>query len=662
MQGFPSGPRLLASEWQTVFKGESAETYSAPALPVGDSFNGIVYLHGSVEKAASRLILTDSDFGRAYLTEGWARRFLQALFARYVVLFIGYSHSDTVMNYLTRGLPPASGQTRRYALTKVGQADRWNYLGITPLEYTLAEAGEDKHCRLREAVSKWAIIANTGTLETEEKIKRIVEGPVPLDIEELDYVDAALAQISTVRFFTRHANRLDWLHWIEDKGPFLRLFRSDTTFTDSDWELARWFAQSFVCKHPDSALAVVRRKGQLISPILWTAIAASFHTNEPPSEVVKKWIPLLIKYPTPRSGGDFLEYTLHRSKYPNDLNSALLLFDYLTRPDIVLEERWWPDQEGKDESVAVELTTEGDDPWVSGVWEQFFKPNLSTVANTLIWIVTSNLQRANLLLEAYEKVHPNWDALSTQRGMLESVAQGTPPKGVGILIGVARELLEWTLLNQTRTADFLIDAWFSSNCRILMRLAIFGAAKAKHWDCDTKIKWILQHDLLYAPGFKREVFMMLENAYGAASEYLQRQMLDRASGGPNLAGLAPESIAYEEYNLILWLATHAPESSLTKAKLSEILEKHPTFGPREHPDMDRWFASSTFSTLNSPVSYEELLAKSPEDQLDRIISFEPKDLFRESREGLLQQFSMAVAHDFDWQGNSFGSRMYGSPS
>jgi hypothetical protein len=48
---------------------------------------------GRVAKQADRMVLTDSDFGSAYLTEGWATRFLQRLFTHNVVMFIGYSHS-----------------------------------------------------------------------------------------------------------------------------------------------------------------------------------------------------------------------------------------------------------------------------------------------------------------------------------------------------------------------------------------------------------------------------------------------------------------------------------------------------------------------------------------------------------------------------------------
>jgi hypothetical protein len=67
---------------QTVF-GSGPEVYRAPALPLGDDFKGIVHLHGSVLDDAKKLVLTDADFGRAYLTQGWARRFVQQLFSKF---------------------------------------------------------------------------------------------------------------------------------------------------------------------------------------------------------------------------------------------------------------------------------------------------------------------------------------------------------------------------------------------------------------------------------------------------------------------------------------------------------------------------------------------------------------------------------------------------
>jgi hypothetical protein len=74
--------------------------------------------------------------------------------------------------------------------------------------------------------------------------------------------------------------------------------------------------------------------------------------------------------------------------------------------------------------------------------------------------------------------------------------------------------------------------------------------------------------------------------------------------------------------------------------------------------MDVWFGAATYSISNTPQGYEELLSKNPEEQLDFIIGFEPKDFFRESRQGLLQQLSAAVARDFGW-GMRFATAMAG---
>ena len=62
-------------------------------------------------------MLTDADFGRAYLTQGWARRFVQQLFSKYVVLFVGYSHQDLPLLYLARGISAAEDGPGRYAIT-----------------------------------------------------------------------------------------------------------------------------------------------------------------------------------------------------------------------------------------------------------------------------------------------------------------------------------------------------------------------------------------------------------------------------------------------------------------------------------------------------------------------------------------------------------------
>ena len=119
--------RVVTTNFDLLFERAAAQlfdscpdVFAAPALPVGSRFTGIVHVHGSVDREDD-MVLTDSDFGRAYLTEGWARRFLVDLFRSDTVLFVGYSHNDTVMNYLARALP---ADTERFALTNGSAVDR----------------------------------------------------------------------------------------------------------------------------------------------------------------------------------------------------------------------------------------------------------------------------------------------------------------------------------------------------------------------------------------------------------------------------------------------------------------------------------------------------------------------------------------------------------
>ena len=113
-------------------RGVQAPIYNSPALPLGSDVNGIIHIHGNVSNP-KYMVVTDEDFGRAYLTEGYATRFLVSLFESYTVLFIGYSYSDTILRYLTRAMS-RQHSANRYILTDDTKSD-WNALGISSINY-----------------------------------------------------------------------------------------------------------------------------------------------------------------------------------------------------------------------------------------------------------------------------------------------------------------------------------------------------------------------------------------------------------------------------------------------------------------------------------------------------------------------------------------------
>ena len=114
------------------------DEFEAPALPPGNDFSGLVYLHGSVRQDPGRLVVTAADFGRAYISPGYAARFLAGLFEDLAVVFIGYGLNDTLMRYLAKAL---SADAQMYALTDGPEDPRWDQHGLENLITVLETFG-----------------------------------------------------------------------------------------------------------------------------------------------------------------------------------------------------------------------------------------------------------------------------------------------------------------------------------------------------------------------------------------------------------------------------------------------------------------------------------------------------------------------------------------
>ena len=155
------------------------KAFQGSALPFGGRFHGIVHLHGTVDEP-EEMVLTHRDFGRAYLTEadGWARRFLVDLFETYTVLFVGYSHSDTIMTYLTPSLPPDDGRNR-FALVgnQSDDLDHWRRMGIEPIVFPQADIGD--FGGLEMAVTGLADFMQRGVLDWQQTITTIANARPP---------------------------------------------------------------------------------------------------------------------------------------------------------------------------------------------------------------------------------------------------------------------------------------------------------------------------------------------------------------------------------------------------------------------------------------------------------------------------------------------------
>jgi len=632
-----------------VFPGDPLEMFFAPALPVGGNFQGLVHLHGSVKKDPRRMVLTDRDFGKAYLTEGWARRFVLDLFLRYTVLFIGYSHNDPVMHYLARGLPPNEPATKRYALGLTGSEAFWENLGIILLPYS-KRRGRNQHIQLQIACTRWAERMIAAPLESREQIRIIVEKPPQPAGEEIDLIEQAFRDIVLLRFFTEFATSVEWLDWASNRDAFNRLFQLTSNTTECDRELAWWFARKYAVNHAGFALDLIRRRGSAIPPLLWGIVAHSIWMEMKSGvrvESLSKWVPLLIANHPDREH-TFLEYILSECRFPEDSGPALLLFSHLVRPVIQLKEsisRKVLNPDGEPD-VSVDLKTRGDRTYLAIGWKMLSQSDFSPHVHHLIAMATSHLEEATLLYEAYNADNTWWDPISIHLPKLDRPNITLTHNGLSVLVDVARESLSWILQNQPERTSDLIEAWASGKSLTLRRLAVSGAARTGTWTPDQKLAWLLRGDYVYMPGFSVEVLEVLGAAFSSSSPDLKMRIVERVIEGPRQKMEESNHDGFV-FTLLLRLDEFAPGDPLVTDSIAALRQRRPEFGP---PPVTKDGRLLTFLPPweRLPFDANSLQAEQPENVIGQLLTFNQEQEGGPDRGDVIRVVRQAVLENLNW--------------
>jgi hypothetical protein len=246
----PDKVRIVTTNFDLLFEEAAKmwdyapETYSAPALPDGENFTGIIHIHGNVEKPRN-MIVTDSDFGRAYMTQGGTVRFLVDLFHYNTVLFVGYSHDDTVMRYLSRSLP-MERVAGRHGLTEEPKAADWVKLSIKPITFPMAGDKPD-FSALNQGVHSFSDFYSRDMATWSKRIKDLCGRGCPPSEEAGSAIKALLRDAALTRLFVQQVPGLDWLKWLESEGCLKALFSADP-WQDAQKQLAHLLACGFICR------------------------------------------------------------------------------------------------------------------------------------------------------------------------------------------------------------------------------------------------------------------------------------------------------------------------------------------------------------------------------------------------------------------------------
>lgn len=576
-----SGARIVTTNYDKHLStalhdaGEDVREYTAPALPMGDDFDGIVYLHGSLTNDSRHLVVTDRDFGGAYLRHAWAARFLERMYDRYSVLFVGYSYSDVVLRYLARSL---GAERRRFILTNAPQHSDWRPLGLTPIGYELV--GQD-HSELPRILSRWAELATMGLLDHRQRARELVAGAPSQIPEEMSYLEQTVADEDRVAFFVEFARGPEWLRWVESQPTFKALFDPTAPPSGASSQVAVWFGEHYATDEAmaSEAVAAVERAGGHLTSQLWEALGRSLHQLDEPRESWLHPIITLLVEQARDTGGHWLEFALAASRWPEDRPTMLLLLERLTEPRITLQKPLLGDG-----PPHIEVEVPGREYLLRKVWDDVLKPNLEPAAPDLVPIVDRHLRKASLLLLS-GRGPGAFDSWSLRRSAVAPHSQDDGDSRVDLLVDIARDSITSLMETAPEVGSGYLTQWVASDARLLQRLAIHGWAHRPDRTADERVEWLLAQEWLFETWLKSEVFELLRVSVADLSDEVSAHLIEVAAAGPT-NDVEERTHAYERFNILTWIVQHAPDMHEAHQALDRVRKEHPDFMPRTHPDLN----------------------------------------------------------------------------
>lgn len=179
--------RLITTNFDRLFEecDPGIGSFNPPHLPDprrSKDFTGVIHIHGRVDAKYQRacddeFVLSSADFGRAYLADGWATRYIQALLQRFKIVFVGYSADDPPVQYLLEALSRSDEPRNDLYAFQAGSVDQaaaqWKHKGVQPIPYDSAKG----HVALWETLRGWAERARDVEAWHEGVIAMAADGP-----------------------------------------------------------------------------------------------------------------------------------------------------------------------------------------------------------------------------------------------------------------------------------------------------------------------------------------------------------------------------------------------------------------------------------------------------------------------------------------------------
>ena len=632
----PENVKIVTTNYDQMFEQVLKErsiavpVYNSPALPLGNDFSGIIHIHGNVSDP-KYMVVTDEDFGKAYLTEGYASRFLVRLFESYTVLFIGYSYNDTILRYLTRAMS-RKHSANRYILTDDTKSD-WYSLGVSAIYFP-----KGSYKVLRNGIIKLGIYAKKALWDWKNQFLEFTDAP-PKDFTFETQVDYCLENENRSRTLASCIHGAGWLELLDRKDVFACCFSDSKPINDNDVLWANWLCDGFVGSDDHSFINLFAKHGNRLSNyfsgiVLRKIICEESHLSD---ECLRTYIMLFDRWLTdPWLISRFIEIAHGRQFY----HLCLHLFEKLFVFSIKLEKSVWIDGE----FLEPKCTMTGDYHIVNLAWFLINKETTERYAMELLSFVQKTIEDVHHQYAEMGLASDDKEPWSMSMLIIEDREKEYRKEPCHVLTQVFLQAVQ--ALGNCEEVRLYLKKCLSSESILFRKISLRAIRENGYFNNDEKIAVICEKSLTWHVESMEQVFLLAKEAFPKASSKMQNQFLDIIEKGPSNYREARDK-QYAIYNWCVWLQKTSPGNKRIESIINAILSKY-DFAPREHPELSFVISESVWETDKSPITSQEMMEMATEKLILLLLNYKEDTLEGPTRLGLLNTFSECVKNNPQW--------------
>lgn len=570
-------PKVVTTNFDPCFATAAKETkfelpqYSAPALPLGDSFDGLIHLHGNVNKP-DQMVLLAEDYGTAYVSKGWASRFLVDLFNQYCVVFVGYSAGDTTVDYLLRSLGPGLQETVFALDRNSNDTESWLQRGVKPIAFNEYE-------QLPQLFGEWTSYISNSTYSNAMRISTIAQNGTYPSEDDAEFLRDCFSDSFTkerngfVSILCQNAKSKELLRWLFENNYLSCLFEKCT----ENWHhsIKNWVIDTFAFSNRIEVSQLSADYRRDFSSSFYSALLVAISDHLENTRSVRFWLTKIRNRNGSWASGEWyiLNKIVQESK---DEQTILLAIEAMLAVGQTYEEHNWLNS-----ATAIRPTMPLIDREPHSFDPALLKKLQSSSIRRLFLFSIEKLQQAyDILMTGCNEEEP-FDADSFHRAAIESHKEDSIYSGrLSMLVDVLRDCGEYLLGNED---DWFINDFCHSPYALFKRLGIHFL-RLSSANYDTKITAIVDLNLLGDVDCRHETFLLAKHSYANVNPSNKEKLLTYARQALKF-DLNEREKSYPLFSFASWLYELDQDDDITRSILDEIAEHYPEFEEREHPDL-----------------------------------------------------------------------------